>query len=438
MYYDTEKYAMYGKPKMSVKGNEMFMKGGILGDIYSIENPEQFKQIITIYNELRQKTDLIKSYYLDHNDNSVVFLTTPNINDNGKDKIFRYVESLKGKGFSIINFEKTINYKKYDFGLDWGTEKGAMIKQDAAFGKANPQWFKLYLISRIKLAKGGGVDEGVDLFEDYENIPANVQTVLDKYEDAFVDGDYDGLAKAHAELETIGYTFEYYLDGQAYDLRKIGQKGKAEAWIENNDKENANKSFAKGGGVKLRKGGNIPSIEKRVLEVNEMIKKGNELGIKVIDESGTWQSPMKYRPIKYSNGVLYVEYDELDLYKHNKGLGSEWKTEKYKVLKADMSLTSYGEGSGQKETLSDIAKMYRKGLKHHEKYGYYEKGGSIKSNKEIMDEANKIIAVQVLAGDIDEDEVRPLTFLEAKELVKEHQMANGGEVSTEQLNIFNK
>ena len=26
----------------------------------------------------------------------------------------------------------------------------------------------------------------------------------------------------------VGYTFDYDLDGQAYDLRKIGQKGKSQ------------------------------------------------------------------------------------------------------------------------------------------------------------------------------------------------------------------
>jgi hypothetical protein len=80
-----------------------------------------------------------------------------------------------------------------------------------------------------EFAEGGGVDEqGIDLFEDYENIPENVQNILDKYEDDFVDGNYSGLEKASNELKKIGYTFEYYLDGQAYDLRPIGTKGKSE------------------------------------------------------------------------------------------------------------------------------------------------------------------------------------------------------------------
>lgn len=76
--------------------------------------------------------------------------------------------------------------------------------------------------------EGGEVEEGVDLFEDYDDIPSNVQEVLDKYSDAFEDGDYKGLEKANKELGKIGYTFEYGLDGQAYDLRKVGEKGKSE------------------------------------------------------------------------------------------------------------------------------------------------------------------------------------------------------------------
>lgn len=81
---------------------------------------------------------------------------------------------------------------------------------------------------------GGGIksdnkiNEGIDLFEDYENIPPKVQKILDKYADGFEEGDYDVLKKELSEVEKQGYTFDYYLDGQAYDLRKIGEMGKVE------------------------------------------------------------------------------------------------------------------------------------------------------------------------------------------------------------------
>lgn len=68
------------------------------------------------------------------------------------------------------------------------------------------------------LFKKGG---RIDLFEDYENIPPNIQEILDFYEEDFQDGRYDGLSKALKEVEANGYTFEYYLDGEAYGLRPI-------------------------------------------------------------------------------------------------------------------------------------------------------------------------------------------------------------------------
>jgi len=69
------------------------------------------------------------------------------------------------------------------------------------------------------------LEDGIDLFVDYDNIPPEVKKILDKHEDAFEDEDYRGLEQAKKELEDIGYTFDYYLDGVAYDLRPIGTKG---------------------------------------------------------------------------------------------------------------------------------------------------------------------------------------------------------------------
>jgi hypothetical protein len=81
----------------------------------------------------------------------------------------------------------------------------------------------------VVFAKGGKVDilkwqltPQRDLFEDYENIPPQIQKILDKHEEAFMDGNYEGLAKALKEVEAKGYTFDYYLDGQAYGLRPKG------------------------------------------------------------------------------------------------------------------------------------------------------------------------------------------------------------------------
>ena len=83
------------------------------------------------------------------------------------------------------------------------------------------------IISSIvgEYANGGGV-ERIDLFEDYENIPQNVQTILDiyaeKFGDDFGDMDYKDMADMHNEIYAVGYTFDSYLDNQPYGLRPIG------------------------------------------------------------------------------------------------------------------------------------------------------------------------------------------------------------------------
>ena len=126
------------------------------------------------------------------------------------------------------------------------TAKGWKVKQTTKKGRKTST--KTAFLSKQEIselfekqyAHGGETEEGVDLFEDYENIPPKLQAILDKYQDAFEDGEYSGLAKALKEANKIGYTFEYYLDGQAYDLRKIGEKGKSEV-----------EDYAKGGKIKL-------------------------------------------------------------------------------------------------------------------------------------------------------------------------------------------
>jgi hypothetical protein len=135
------------------------------------------------------------------------------------------------------------------------------------------------------------------------------------------------------------------------------------------DKEH--EMYAEGGSVDSRRSGNVPAIENRVAEINKFIARANRHGLRVVDESTTWQSPMAYWPIIYNNGTLYVEYEELDLYKHNKGLGSHWETKKDTIKKADIE--------EQKQTLNTISRLYKKALKHFDTYGYgrYAEGGAI-------------------------------------------------------------
>ena len=143
----------------------------------------------------------------------------------------KYVEqSLIKKGF--LNNAGAITEVGKNKAREVDSEIGMMISRGYISSTNLPSKYKEIVEkfeSDDKMAVGGEV-EGVDLFEDYENIPEKVQQILDNYADAFEDGDYKGLEKANNALLKIGYTFEYGLDGQAYDLRKVGEKGKSESY----------------------------------------------------------------------------------------------------------------------------------------------------------------------------------------------------------------
>jgi hypothetical protein len=56
-----------------------------------------------------------------------------------------------------------------------------------------------------------------DLFETLELIPNNVMSILETFED----NTYDECDRIQNELEQIGYTFDYYLDAEPFNLRKL-------------------------------------------------------------------------------------------------------------------------------------------------------------------------------------------------------------------------
>jgi len=62
----------------------------------------------------------------------------------------------------------------------------------------------------------------VDLFEHPELIPGFIMAVLDTW-DSEAD-QYKELQRLVGELEQLGYTFDYYLDAEPHNLRKITDK----------------------------------------------------------------------------------------------------------------------------------------------------------------------------------------------------------------------
>jgi hypothetical protein len=121
-------------------------------------------------------------------------------------------------------------------------------------------------------AQGGVIKavEGVDLFEDYDDQPEEVQAILANYE--MEDNDYETLQNLKAELESIGYTMEFGLDAEPYDLRKIGEKGKSEFY--------AKGGFMADGGMVNRKELN-KKIKDYYIKTYPTDKEGKEINDKI-------------------------------------------------------------------------------------------------------------------------------------------------------------
>jgi hypothetical protein len=68
-----------------------------------------------------------------------------------------------------------------------------------------------------------------DLFETPELIPEEVQAVLETFDENA--DDYAELDRVLAEIEPLGYTFDYYLNADPYGLRPIGvELNELEGW----------------------------------------------------------------------------------------------------------------------------------------------------------------------------------------------------------------
>lgn len=62
-------------------------------------------------------------------------------------------------------------------------------------------------------------NEQIDLFDDIEALPLNVQAILSKYSDA--EATYINCENLVKELNKVGYTCEYYLNAEPFNLQKL-------------------------------------------------------------------------------------------------------------------------------------------------------------------------------------------------------------------------
>jgi len=59
----------------------------------------------------------------------------------------------------------------------------------------------------------------IDLFDVPELIPIDIMGILSTHNEET--NQYKELARLTVELEKVGYTFDYYLDAEPYNLRKL-------------------------------------------------------------------------------------------------------------------------------------------------------------------------------------------------------------------------
>ena len=59
----------------------------------------------------------------------------------------------------------------------------------------------------------------IDLFEHLELLPIEVLSILEKYSE--LSETYENCGNMVYELEQVGYTCDYYLDAEPFDLRNI-------------------------------------------------------------------------------------------------------------------------------------------------------------------------------------------------------------------------
>lgn len=70
----------------------------------------------------------------------------------------------------------------------------------------------------------------IDLFEDFENLPENVKQLINDFhtrsEELEIDG-YENCKILVSELELIGYSCEYYLDAEPFNLKKVDNQSES-------------------------------------------------------------------------------------------------------------------------------------------------------------------------------------------------------------------
>jgi hypothetical protein len=237
--------------EIEIDQDEEMANGGMMADGGGIGEPEDYHKLNMEFLKIFSEYGFI---------NAVNWGDNHYINEKGDILSWSPKSKTIGKGWLIVRLSKTYPYEMHseiskiasniqeehpDFKINYESESykrwvikvylksytiNNLIKLFNEFnfkkGKTKENLsFTPYYASGGMMADGGDV-QGVDLFEDYDDQPQEVQAILANYD--MEDNDYETLQNLKSELESIGYTFDFGLDAEPYDLRKIGEKGKSE------------------------------------------------------------------------------------------------------------------------------------------------------------------------------------------------------------------
>jgi hypothetical protein len=74
------------------------------------------------------------------------------------------------------------------------------------------------------------MEDGNTIAEEYDALPQIVKDVLDRF--STDENDYESCGKLVDALNKIGWTCDYYLDAEPYDLRRIIKKGESYSYAD--------------------------------------------------------------------------------------------------------------------------------------------------------------------------------------------------------------
>ena len=183
--------------------------------------------------------------------------------------------------------------------------------------KVEPKMARIMFEDEMFEYENGG---RIDLFEDYENIPAKIKNILDKYSEKYGVGsemDYKESAKMLKEVEAFDYTFNYGLDNEPYGLRPKGVKISELRDYEDFDDDDESETFETGGKVEksdfdsLKKGDKITISYSSVMSGNSQVELIVKSKTRVLKGKSNEKEKICFINTKNKTGVKFYAYRNL-------------------------------------------------------------------------------------------------------------------------------